>query len=1018
MSRAPSKAVLALCFIGSGFTAVSYQVLLSRYVQLVVGSTAYAVSAILVAFLLGSSIGALAGGRAADRVRHPLRLYAIAEVAIGLYCLAFPALFPLLEEVYVRAAPVLGVASLAERNAFRFAVGVLAFVVPALLMGVTTPAFARAAASGDTGRGQWLVRVYGWNTGGAALGAFATAYLFVPTLGFEGTMTAGAVLNLAIGVLAWVRSEPVEPAGADAVPTPMAAPAAGPRAAGWILLLIAAGTGFLSFALEVIWTHLLAILLGNSVYAFGLMLGSLLLGLATGTLIAFRVAARRAHSSAAIGVSLVLAGLAVTSTLGVWDDVPQIFLLLARASPSFAFMEFVRFLVAFLLMVLPTALLGTSFPLILRAAAEDTERLGTRVGAVYSANTVGAIGGALFAPYVLLGTLGSARSLQLLGALLLALGVATLGLAAFRFRAAVVALAGSVLVWSALAPAAWNFNTLSTAAAVYLGTSASSQGQIVFQREDPTGGLTTVVEDKGVRTLLTNGKFQGDDSEEVPIQHRAADIPALFTAGRERALVIGLGTGVTLASLAAHGFERVDCAEISNPIVDAARTQFAGVNGGVLDWPHVRLLREDGRSVLVESPQRYDVVSVEISSIWFAGVGAIYSQEFYALARNRLREGGVLLQWFPIHHLSPRNLYVVVNTARSVFPHVSVWTHRHQAFVLASNRPLAVDLEALRADQARTQLQPYLRELDSGSPLELLSDLVVTDREVDGFLDAMARLLQSDRSLVSTDSWPTIEYETPKDILAHFSYFQNRAIFRRFRSRTPFPFRGSPTPEERALARAAHVRGWMDARAVPRLAETWQQAPALSAVAARWLQDELAESQPDDEAFLGAAAAGLPFAAFAPAAGGTRCQDLGEAFAADDRVELEVEAAHGLGQPPSAAEAAIDGNASSELGLGWAVTAEGRPPSLDLRLRTPQPVKALNVRVTGADSTVRLRALVRDTAGRWHPLAAGGTRGAPCTGTRVIPVASTEPIAAVRIEIAGEAQSTKLALHEVWVTGR
>jgi spermidine synthase len=1018
MNRAPSKAVLAFCFIGSGFTAVSYQVLLSRYVQLVVGSTAYAVSAILVAFLLGSSIGALAGGRLADRVRHPLRLYAIAEVAIGVYCLAFPALFPLLEDVYVRAAPVLGVASLAERNAFRFAVGVLAFVVPALLMGVTTPAFARAAASEGTGRGQWLVRVYGWNTGGAALGAFATAYLFVPTLGIKGTMTAGAVLNLAIGIVAWMRSAAVGPAEPDA-PAPAAIPADGPRAAGWILLMIAAGTGFLSFALEVIWTHLLAILLGNSVYAFGLMLGSLLLGLATGTLIAFRVAARRAHGSAAIGVSLVLAGLAVTSTLGVWDDVPQIFLLLARASPSFALMEFMRFLVAFLLMVLPTALLGTSFPLILRAAAEDTERLGTRVGAVYSANTVGAIGGALFASYVLLGTLGSARSLQLLGALLLALGVVTLlSLARFRFRAAVVALAGSVLVWSALAPAAWNFNTLSTAAAVYLGTSASSQGTIVFQREDPTGGLTTVVEDKGVRTLLTNGKFQGDDSEEVPIQHRAADIPALFTAGRERALVIGLGTGVTLASLAAHGFEQVDCAEISNPIVDAARTQFAGVNGGVLDWPHVRLLREDGRSVLLESPRRYDVVSVEISSIWFAGVGAIYSQEFYALARSRLREGGVLLQWFPIHHLSPRNLFVVVNTARSVFPHVSVWTHRHQAFVLASNRPLAVDLEALRADQARPQLQPYLRELDSGSPLELLSDLVVTDREVDGFLDAMARLLQSDRSLVSTDSWPTIEYETPKDILAHFSYFQNRAIFRRFRSRTPFPFRGRPTQEERTLARAAHVRGWMDARAVPRLAETWQHAPSLSAVAARWLQDELSESQPDDEAFRGAAAAGLPFAAFAPDAGGATCRDLEGPFPADDRVELQVEAAHGLVQRPSAAEAAIDGNTSSELGHGWTVTAEGRPPRLDLRLRTPRPVSALNVRATAADSTVRLRALVRDTAGRWHPLAEGGTALARCTGIRVIPVASDDPVTAVRVEIAGEAQSTKLTLHEVWVTGR
>jgi spermidine synthase len=1015
MSKAPSKAVLAFCFIGSGFTAVSYQVLLSRYVQLVVGSTAYAVSAILVAFLLGSSIGALAGGRAADRTRHPLRLYAFAEVAIGLYCLAFPLLFPLLQGLYLATAPVLGVASLGERNAFRFAVGVLAFLVPAVLMGITMPAFARAAASSESGRGQWLVRVYGWNTGGAALGAFATAYVFVPTLGIQGTMRAGALLNLAIGALAWLRSRPVEPADEPAVAAD-AAPADGPRAAGWVLLLIAAGTGFLSFALEVIWTHLLAILLGNSVYAFGLMLGSLLLGLSTGTFAAFRLADRGVRGTAAIGVSLVLAGTAVTATLGVWDDVPQVFLLLARASPSFALMEAVRFLVAFLLMVLPTALLGASFPLILRAATEGTQRFGWRVGAVYAVNTVGAIGGALFAPYVMLTALGSARSLKLLASLLLALGIAALlALPGFRWRGGVAAAAAAALAWTAAVPAAWNFNTLSTAAAVYLGASASSRGRIVFQREDPTGGLTTVVEEKGVRTLLTNGKFQGDDSEEVPIQHRLANIPALFTAGRERALVIGLGTGVTLASLAAHGFREVDCAEIAGPVVEAARTQFAGVNGGFVDRPHVRLLPEDGRSVLAESPERYDVVSVEITSIWFAGVGNVYSREFYQLVRSRLREGGVLLQWFPIHHLSPRNLYVVVNTVRSVFPHVSVWTHRHQAFVLATTSPQAVDLAALRADQARPELVPYLRELDSGSPLELLSDLVVTDRDVDGFLEAMARLLQSDRSLVSTDSWPTIEYETPKDILAHFSYFQNRAIFRRFRSRTPFQFRGSPTDRERTLAYLAHTRGWLDPRAVPRLADAWQRDPGLSNVAARWLQDELAESQPDDEALRAAAAAGGVFASYA---GTAACRDLTEPFPPDASGGLEVESARGRTQRPTDPTAAVDGNAASELGRGWTVLADGRPPSIDLRLRVPRPLRAVNVRVTGADSPVQVRALARDAAGRWHPLAAGGAAAAHCTGTRVIPIASEMAVAALRVEISGDTQSTQLTLHEVWVTAR
>ena len=142
---------------------------------------------------------------------------------------------------------------------------------------------------------------------------------------------------------------------------------------------------------------------------------------------------------------------------------------------------------------------------------------------------------------------------------------------------------------------------------------------------------------------------------------------------------------------------------------------------------------------------------------------------------------------------------MVVNTVRSVFPHVSVWNHRHQGFVVASNEPLAVDLVPCARTWRGRACRPYLRELRSGSPLELLGDLVVTDGDADRFLDGMAELLFASRGLVSTDVWPALEYETPKDILSNFLYFQNRAIFRRFRSRAlPLPRRAVPG---RALAR-------------------------------------------------------------------------------------------------------------------------------------------------------------------------------------------------------------------------
>jgi spermidine synthase len=543
-NSAPSVRLLAGLFIASGFSALAYQVILSRYAQLIVGGTAFAISALLVAFMLGMSVGSAVGGRWADRTRHPLRLYALAEAAIGLYCLSFPFLFPRFTEVYLSVVPPIGEGSLLSRNVVRFAFGVGAFLLPTFFMGITAPAFARAVAFRREDSGAWLARLYGWNTFGAALGALATAYVLVPTLGLVGSMILATAINFSIAIIAHRNSREVDtPASEAASPAP--GEQTGPTA--WtpvlmVFLLASFASGFLSFALEIIWTHVLAVLLGNSVYAFGLMLGSLLLGLALGSLIARRLAKPAQRARTWLGVSLALAGLFVLATLPVWDKIPALFLLFARASPSFALMEGVRFFVALMLMLLPTAAFGITFPLTLHCATEKGGGFGEHVGKVYAVNTIGAVLGALSGPYLFLPWLGSLDSLKVLGSLLLACGgLLILALASFPRRRPLAALAISSILWGPRLPIEWDFNALNMAAPIYLGDSASNRGTIVYKREDATGGLTSVVKDREVLTLLTNGKFQGDNSEEIPIQHRLANIPTLFTPARERALVIGLG---------------------------------------------------------------------------------------------------------------------------------------------------------------------------------------------------------------------------------------------------------------------------------------------------------------------------------------------------------------------------------------------------------------------------------------------------------------------------------------------
>jgi spermidine synthase len=1062
--------LLAFFFFGSGFSAVSYLVMISRYTQLIVGFTAQATSALLVAFMLGFSIGSIWGGRLADRSSHPMRVYAATQGFIGLYALLFPLLFPAYQQFYVWIAPPVG-ESLMLRNLVRFLMGLNVFLLPSILMGVATPAFAKAVAARRREGGRWLVRLCGWNGLGAAAGAFACAHVLVPRLGLIGGILIVSILNFATAILAYLRwlphhdlekrprpearhrekrttdSSPLDVLrlaalrdladlrldrsflrkaaplarrlGRDLLLPNLARPAINRGAP--ISLIFAFLSGFTLFALGVLWMHLFTILLGSSVYSFRLVLGSLLLGYAVGALTARRLTKPRARAWNGLAIALALAGFWVLSSLGTWDLIPG-FLLLANTSPSFFSMELARSTVALLWTLLPAASFGTCFALLLPTTTTRDDGFGRRVGQVYAAGTAGAALGALSGSYIILPGLGSLDGLRCLGAGLLAVGgAAILLIGSIKWRKTLALVAVSALIWVWDLPASWDFEPPNMPGAVHLGSSMNPERKILYQKEDATVGLTNVIEENGRRGLFTNRTFQGDNRETLSIGNRLANIPTLFTRERQRALVIGLGTGVTLAAIAAHGFADVVCTEIRVPVIEAVKAHFKDANQGILDQPSVEILPEDGRSVLLERPDRYDVISVGSGITWRGGLGSLYTREFYQLASKRLRRNGVLLQRFPIHRLSPRNLFVLVNTVHSVFPNVSLWTHRQLTFVVASNEPLRVDLDSVRTDQKHPMMQPFLQSLESGSPLEILSDLVLTDN-VNRFLDMMAGMLRADRSLVSTDTRPVLEYEIPKDILENFSYLQNRAVFRRFRDPRPFDFRGKPTDGERQLAETAFSLGWQDPRALPRLARLWAEHPDYSSAASEWLLDELigrdaiADFPSDPLSALRREmtnVGSLTSSALAEA----ECIPFPRFVSRLARAPLRAGSYRGEALDGTAPEAAVDGVFRPELGTGWRIRPLGGAARLDLVLDRPRRIGRVHLVVEPVDgSLVRTRLFGRDESGRWRPLASGsGGHELVCRTVRRFRLDPDWPkLTDVRIELQGEALSHRMTLHEVW----
>jgi spermidine synthase len=423
--------------------------------------------------------------------------------------------------------------------------------------------------------------------------------------------------------------------------------------------------------------------------------------------------------------------------------------------------------------------MGTTFPLLLQRAAGRLD-VATRVGRLTAINTLGTIAGSIATGYFILPALGSQRAL---GAIAAAFALAAAAAAwierARDERPRAFAAAAMAALLAFLLPR-WDMARLTSGANVYFVMGPAPE-RIDFVREDVHGGVTTVARRADVTTMYTNGKFQGDDGPEMAAQRRFAHFPSLFVREPRRALVIGLGTGTTLGAIAAYPYERIDVAEISPAIVEASRLFFAGPCRRALDDPRVRLSLNDGRNELLVATEPYDLVTIELTSVWFAGAASLYSREFYELTRARLAPGGVLQQWVQLHHIRRRELAALIRTMREVFPHVALFVGGAQGILVASAEPLVASAARLEALEAREGLRDTL---DGRRLVDLLEELVSSGEDLDRLI---AEAAGDGGALVSTDDNLYLEYATPKgNVLEyHASLRATLELLERYRTADP-----------------------------------------------------------------------------------------------------------------------------------------------------------------------------------------------------------------------------------------
>jgi len=711
--------IIVLCFFLSGATGLVYQVVWLRLLGLVFGHTVYATTTVLSAFMAGLALGSLLAARRMARLKNLIAVYGWLEIGIGACCALLPVTLDSAAPLWVGLSNALGL----PYHGLLLVEFVLVFallVIPTTLMGATLPVLSQALGSGGGPARRDIGALYAINTFGAVLGVALAGYVLLPAMGNRATSLIAASGNIVAGIVALTLGRRVSPrvgtpstleeAPGAALDGGAAVPAGGfePVPGAALTTAALAISGAVSMLYEVGWTRALALAIGSSTYAFTSMLLAFLVGIAGGSALYSRLSPERRLSPAAFALLQAGIGVATGAIILFFERAPEVFLLALRWSWAPEFVQAAQFAVSAGALLIASLLIGATFPCAVAVVAQNRTDIGRQVGRLYGANTFGAIVGSIVAGFVLMPVLGTQATLKAGAAVNLLLAAALFAARArgeFRWRwplaaGCVAAAAGALLLPH------WDQRVMSSGAAIYarfyvnasraqdLASLLRSQ-RIVYYRDGLSA--TVAVSQAGEHYFLrVNGKLDAGTAGDMPTQLMSGHLPLLLHQDPKNVLVIGLGSGITAGAVSRYPIERVDVVEIEPAVVEASRF-FRGLHGGVLDDQRVRTVIADGRNFLLTTRERYDVIISEPSNPWMSGLASMFSEEFFRLARERLRPDGIMLQWIQAYNIRPEDFRMVVNTFRSAFPAASIWNPVRGDFLLVGRRESRpIDLDQIR----------------------------------------------------------------------------------------------------------------------------------------------------------------------------------------------------------------------------------------------------------------------------------------------------------------------------------
>ena len=765
------KPIVWLIFILSGASGLIYQVIWMRQLTLIFGSTVFATSTVLTAFMAGLALGSYYFGRKIDEsTQSPLQIYALLEAGIGAFCLVWPLILMALGALYV----------LIHRNVtsefytlslIRFVLTFGVILIPSTLMGGTLPVLTRFFVKRLDQLGTNIGILYALNTFGAVIGTVAAGFFLIEALGIRWTLGIGIAINFGVAAVALVLAQKVsgtedssQQSAIDnqqelSVAQQPEAESREPMTDSHLALWAIGISGFCALAYEVLWTRIMVFFLGSTTYAFATMLAAFLFGIALGSMVFSRWVDRIKHPIAVFGIVQLGIGLFALILMPAFEE---LYGMSQAFQSTFGASRFWAFFSCFLVMCLPTFLMGASFPLVTKIYTGSARQLGRSIGNVYAVNTVGSILGAFCAGFILIPLLGIRPSIMLTVVLNTGIGC-LLVLRSGRLTETGKSLLQGIGIGMPVLNAGLAVVLLLTVNQPLFLKSTIFKTQrpgdiLIDYNEEVDATVTTLKDDEGVYRLYVDTNQAADASRWDSPSHRViAHLPLLLHPRPKRALVVGFGMGLTSHSITQHGV-RVDAIELSSGVISAAQKHFTHINGDVFENPLFNYRLNDGRNHILMTKTKYDMISTGIiHPLVSAGSSNIYTADFYRLCRRILSEDGIMCQWVPLHRLPESHYKMIVRTFIEVFPHTTLWYKYTPDFVILIGTP-----EPLRIDYKNFTARAQIASIREGLAADDLDGMSL----LDSFMMGPEAVRQyAGPGSIHTDNRPRLEFFRGVDLV-------------------------------------------------------------------------------------------------------------------------------------------------------------------------------------------------------------------------------------------------------------